>query len=838
MVSIATASESICVLTANRFGVTCFGKAASGQLGKLFEENDNVTLIKAAESVDVPLPQGVAILVAGNEFYCALLLDRVTIYCWGQNVHGQLGFVNGSSNANAYTFLSEMAPQPIAKQNIKFVRDLSAGSNHVCAVVDVDDAQTGRVMCWGDNSMGQLGDVARPSTVHPQFLKDPTSVCINATRLAPMIPPTPVPGPPTPTTLSTPEPTLEPTPVPGAATPQPTPYPTIQYCEPKRLLWAFESQFPTFLLGERGEQAARVFAGATHTCAVTVNGAVYCWGNNLAHQLGHANVHVGSGRRTLIGANETVPIALADNKLGDVFDVSLSSSSTCVLSYNGFVKCFGARTLGELGEDSNAVIGEPLLQAARNGDDIFSRTITNTSGSQISVDGSGYAHHLVGGWAGHCFTSKYKSVVCWGEPFIRMFRGLVSVKPASTIAFAPGDNEPIVLLARPRSSLLFAAVTASGKLRLFGNRPYFDAGLLNESRIAVNNESAVVPLKRDVTLATSEPECKNGRFGRDCSCTAPVPHFATCFKDLPTLRTPVERSETLRIDRPLQLHHQQPIEGTVQFDLPKAFVEKDADLPVLTSVNGECKSVMEATFIISMDVDDIKRLALVDIIRGCEPPGADSAVYRLDVRNFTAFDSCSNYTLEREMVPDAKGVSVRVKRAPCIAAATESNTVAIVVITLLIVAILLLAIGFFLRRYLRRARSSAGSDTVRPSSSSSPTDALSSGGRQSITSSADSGGLTAGHYARVSLGDDPTDVNVHAYDRVALGSQTSNEYARAPAVNDYEKPTSRLGAKSDYDAATSPLEPGDSESRSDPDGVPEQYQKMPHAPRERAETEL
>jgi alpha-tubulin suppressor-like RCC1 family protein len=812
------------------------GNAAQGQLGMI---NENITSINSTHSFNVTLPQGVAILVAGHDFYCALLLDRRTIYCWGQNSHGQLGFVNGTDTSDAYSFAGEMKPGPITDQGIKFVRDLSAGNSHVCAVVDIDDTQTGRVMCWGQNAAGQLGDVARPSTVRPIFLRVP---CMNETRLAPMIPPTPVPGQPTPVpgqpTPVPAEPTLEPTPVPGAPTPLPTPYPTTVICAPIRLRWAFESKFPTFLLGPRGEQAARVFAGSSHTCALTVNGAVYCWGKNEAHQLGHAVLHQGTGRREIVGANETIAIALPDNMLSDVFDVSLAVQSTCVLSYNGFVKCFGSGTQGELGEDSNLVFSPTVVRDAQAGKEVVSRTSTDAFGKQISVDGSGYAHHLVGGASSHCFASKYKSVVCWGQSFISMFRGLVSVKPASSIGFVPGDSEPIVQLSRSHADYLFAAVTASGKLRVFGHRHYFDPKF-EDSRTAVNNVTAEVELRRDVVLVTSDPACPNGRHGRDCSCTAPVPHFATCFKNLPTLRTPVERGETLRIERPLQLHHQQPIEGTVQFDLPKAFVQQAAELPVLTSNNGECKSVMEATFIVSMDVEDIKRLALVDIIRGCEPPGANSAVYRLDVRNFTASDECTNFTLERELVPNVKGVSVRVKRAPCMAATTASQTAAIVVVTLLIVAILLLAVGFFLRRYLRRARSSAGNDTVRPSaSSSSPTDALSSGGRQSITSSADSGGLLAGHYARVSLGDDPTDVNVHAYDRVALGSQTSNEYARAPMANDYDKPTSRLAAKSDYDAATSPLEAGESEDTpSDPD-APQQYDKMPHAPRQRAETEL
>jgi alpha-tubulin suppressor-like RCC1 family protein len=85
--------------------------------------------------------------------------------------------------------------------------------------------------------------------------------------------------------------------------------------------------------------------GATHACAITDDGVVYCWGSNAAGQLGDGTTE----RRAL-------PVRM---KGGDhAVDVAASSygpeSHTCVLLEAGRVQCVGRNGSGELGRPGDA----------------------------------------------------------------------------------------------------------------------------------------------------------------------------------------------------------------------------------------------------------------------------------------------------------------------------------------------------------------------------------------------------------------------------------------------------------------------------------------------------
>jgi alpha-tubulin suppressor-like RCC1 family protein len=90
------------------------------------------------------------VLAAGANHTCAILSDR-TAYCWGQNLHGQLG--NGTTqNQNT----------PVAVGGgIEFL-SLHAGGAVTCAF-----SRDGAEYCWGLNSDGQLGDGSQTSRSSP-----------------------------------------------------------------------------------------------------------------------------------------------------------------------------------------------------------------------------------------------------------------------------------------------------------------------------------------------------------------------------------------------------------------------------------------------------------------------------------------------------------------------------------------------------------------------------------------------------------------------------------------------------------------------------------------------
>jgi alpha-tubulin suppressor-like RCC1 family protein len=83
-------------------------------------------------------------LSAGTGFACGVLSTdgtSGTIYCWGYNGRGQLGYVGNGSHT----------PTPITSAT-NFI-DVSAGYAHTCGV-----RATGQLHCWGSNDQGELGD--------------------------------------------------------------------------------------------------------------------------------------------------------------------------------------------------------------------------------------------------------------------------------------------------------------------------------------------------------------------------------------------------------------------------------------------------------------------------------------------------------------------------------------------------------------------------------------------------------------------------------------------------------------------------------------------------------
>jgi alpha-tubulin suppressor-like RCC1 family protein len=115
--------------------VMCWGDNSAGQLG-----NDSLN----DSRVPVPvsgLTNAVAISVGFNHS-CALLFTR-EVMCWGMNSDGQLG--SGSPD--------NLSDIPVPVSGLTNAVAISVGFEHSCAVLS-----TREVMCWGDNSAGQLGN--------------------------------------------------------------------------------------------------------------------------------------------------------------------------------------------------------------------------------------------------------------------------------------------------------------------------------------------------------------------------------------------------------------------------------------------------------------------------------------------------------------------------------------------------------------------------------------------------------------------------------------------------------------------------------------------------------
>jgi alpha-tubulin suppressor-like RCC1 family protein len=120
--------------------VMCWGENDNGQLG-------DGTRRHRLKPVRVKGLRGVTAISAAGGHTCAVLSDK-TSRCWGYNMYGQLG--NGTSAA--WDDDIQMVGQPVPVKGISTARFISAGGLHTCALVS-----HGRVMCWGSNASGQLG---------------------------------------------------------------------------------------------------------------------------------------------------------------------------------------------------------------------------------------------------------------------------------------------------------------------------------------------------------------------------------------------------------------------------------------------------------------------------------------------------------------------------------------------------------------------------------------------------------------------------------------------------------------------------------------------------------
>lgn len=269
---LAAGAEHTCALL-NDGNVRCWGNGVHGRLGygNSSTVGDDET---PASAGDVDLGAVATQIVAGAEHTCALLTDG-GVRCWGRGSSGQLGYGNTSSIGDDET------PRVAGSVNLgRPVVQLAAGAEHTCALLD-----TGRVRCWGAAGSGRLG------------------------------------------------------------------YGNLQTIGDNEL----PSQAGDVDLGVH---AVRLAAGRFHTCALLSGGAVRCWGFGQYGQLGRGNT-------ATIGDDET-PRLSGNVELGaTAIDLTVGDYHSCAVLDNGALRCWGYAHYGQLGFGQNRIIGddEPVWSA-------------------------------------------------------------------------------------------------------------------------------------------------------------------------------------------------------------------------------------------------------------------------------------------------------------------------------------------------------------------------------------------------------------------------------------------------------------------------------------------
>lgn len=234
---LSAGSRHTCGVTVDNRGY-CWGWNPFGQIG-------NNSVIGQVVPVEVHGSLPLAAISASSQHSCGITTVGVA-HCWGTGTSGQLGDGSRVSRLSAV----------VVTGNLQFVA-ITTGGEHSCALV-----ASGAAYCWGNGEVGQLGDGSTQS-----------------------------------------------------------------------------SSGPVAVTG--GLTFSNIDAGAEHSCGVTRGNQLYCWGHNNFGRLG-----IG-GLPTIIPQPTQVVVDTAR-----FVSVAVGRLHSCALTTDGHLYCWGFGGFGQLGNGS------------------------------------------------------------------------------------------------------------------------------------------------------------------------------------------------------------------------------------------------------------------------------------------------------------------------------------------------------------------------------------------------------------------------------------------------------------------------------------------------------
>lgn len=360
--------------------VQCWGINGFYQLG------DGTTTNRPAPVYATGFNQGTAGISAGTDHTCALT-ESGRVRCWGSNTNGQLG--DG-------TYLDQMIPVPVT--GLTDVAGISAGLIHTCALT-----ASGGVKCWGNNNSGQLGDGTATNQNTPVDVYGLTSgvmaIATNGVHTCALVEGGGVKcwgnnslgqlgdG----TTIDS----YTPVDVSGLTRVIAITAGAAHTCALNESggvkCWGYnqygalgdgsniQRNTPVDVSGLTSGVKA-IAAGAYHTCALTESGGGKCWGYNNNYELG-------DGTNTV----RTTPVDVWGLGSG-VVAITSRGSHTCALTISGGVKCWGTNGLGQFGDGT-----------------------TDQSPTPVDVSGLTSGGVLVSAGGSHtCGLNSNGTLKCWG----------------------------------------------------------------------------------------------------------------------------------------------------------------------------------------------------------------------------------------------------------------------------------------------------------------------------------------------------------------------------------------------------------------------------------------
>lgn len=199
-----------------------------------------------------------------------------------------------------------------------------------------------------------------------------------------------------------------------------------------------DSSTPTDVSGLTS-RVASVSVGATHTCAVTADGAVQCWGENMFGQLGDGTI-----------LSSPTPLDVIGLTIGATA-VAAGSHHTCAIIAGGGVQCWGLNFLGQLGDGT--ITGSPTPVSV----------IGLTSG--VSAIAAGQEHA--------CAITAAGGLQCWGRNFSGQL-GAGTIKGSRTPVDVTGLTSGVAAVAG--GGFHTCAVTTAGGAQCWGDNFFGQLG--------------------------------------------------------------------------------------------------------------------------------------------------------------------------------------------------------------------------------------------------------------------------------------------------------------------------------------------------------------------------
>ena len=147
-----------------------------------------------------------------------------------------------------------------------------------------------------------------------------------------------------------------------------------------------------------GRTATAIAAGNHHTCAILDNATIKCWGSNASGQLGLGNTSNRGDNSSEMGDN-LPSVDLGSGRTAKA--IATGDSHTCAILDNASIKCWGSNASGQLG------LGDDDNRGTESGE---------MGDSLTAVDlGSGItAKVIVAGGSHTCAILDNSSIKCWG----------------------------------------------------------------------------------------------------------------------------------------------------------------------------------------------------------------------------------------------------------------------------------------------------------------------------------------------------------------------------------------------------------------------------------------